>query len=449
MALICALILTPACSSARVTDANGKTTGYVWYDPKPYLLVKRSAGKSKAILESSVVILPDLSKPQYAVHQAGLGKGNLTVKTMNGVLTEFSTGSTDRIPDSIGKLSEKFKAFAEYELTAREARDTLRKELAEARAATSSESEKGEVAEKLESELSSRMLSLDSQVVIPIDLASRLRPAVNNVLQVPAQRQVTFGELYESYRGEESLQGLVNRYGRVFFDRVRNQKPGALWVPRFSDGEKTSVLDDWALPDTDDEAKRAVIETVRKDDGFGEAMARFVMYVSIRGPMDALRSALESYQECATSNVPVGKKCDGPYESVRSKATTARSAVRLARLRDGISLYEMARLEALQDSVDEVLSEFPKKKPGATKEEKLGEVVITYELYELIVCNGRVTEMRRVCPDEVYRLIECAACAPQFSDFVPDASAETAEPAAESPVPEPGSVRTYPIGSGG
>src|SRR5687768_12027754 len=80
------------CAGVRIySDPELKTqTGVRHYAPKPYLLVTRTGAKEKPV-ELSVVYLPNLEEPHFAIMKGGLGNNKMNLKLTNGILTEFGT----------------------------------------------------------------------------------------------------------------------------------------------------------------------------------------------------------------------------------------------------------------------------------------------------------------------------------------------------------------------
>jgi hypothetical protein len=100
--MIGALCVSAGCAGVRVySDAAMKNeTGVKVFAPKPYLMVSRTGAKDKPV-ELSIVYLPDKADAYYIKQRGGFGSNDLSVKTSNGILTEFGTKSDSKIPESL------------------------------------------------------------------------------------------------------------------------------------------------------------------------------------------------------------------------------------------------------------------------------------------------------------------------------------------------------------
>jgi hypothetical protein len=102
-------------------DLTGPETGIKFYSPKPYLLVAHT-GASDHPIDVSVVYIPDLSKPQYAVPQVGIGSNNLTLTlTASGTFNTFGQVTDSQIPQLITALGGLATSLATARKTNREA----------------------------------------------------------------------------------------------------------------------------------------------------------------------------------------------------------------------------------------------------------------------------------------------------------------------------------------
>jgi hypothetical protein len=101
------------CAGVRVySDARmSRETGVKVFAPKPYLLVARTGSKDKPI-ELSIIYLPDTNDAYYIRQKGGWGSSDLSVKTSNGILTEFGTKSDSKIPESLTAMGSLLTAAA-------------------------------------------------------------------------------------------------------------------------------------------------------------------------------------------------------------------------------------------------------------------------------------------------------------------------------------------------
>jgi len=100
--LALALLFT-GCAHISFHDSNnpGRNIGFEYYKPKFYLLVTDDKDGTKA----SVVTLPDLTQPRYALLHAGYGSSNLSLAQSNGVLTTVGQAVDTKIPETIAAVS--------------------------------------------------------------------------------------------------------------------------------------------------------------------------------------------------------------------------------------------------------------------------------------------------------------------------------------------------------
>lgn len=302
---IAALLTTFSCACATTTfvDSSGSATGFRWYDPKPYLLVKR-AEVSGAVLESTVEILPDLERPQFVTQQAGLGSSKFKVATKNGVLTEFSQNTTDAGPATLNKLGDAFKAFAEHEFKTFKERQELR--------------------------------------------AANAPPTSEEVALEAA--------------------GVAEMVGRLdLFEWMQLEAAG---------GDPT--------PDP---------------------------IPSLTAALKIAREALEVLAACLGRDC--GEKpcdCDSERTAAQQAVAAAERQATIDSLRPDIDDRALEkRIVRIGEELRRILPGLAPRKPTDPKVEKLGEVAIRYELYEMVVCEGRVVDLVPVPPEQVCRIVS-AAC---------------------------------------
>jgi hypothetical protein len=119
--LLTGLLIFNSCATVKFYDDSKlkEESGIEFYAPKPYLLVERKPAKDVA-LKSSVIYLPDLSKPKYAKLQAGFGSNDLKLSLSNGIITSYGVTTDSKVPETITALTgvlsatgTTYKSFAE------------------------------------------------------------------------------------------------------------------------------------------------------------------------------------------------------------------------------------------------------------------------------------------------------------------------------------------------
>jgi len=100
--LLLSILVLSGCASVKFySDAELKNkTGLRYYTLKPYLLVEYKAEKDNTV-KTSVVYLPDLANPQYAVIRNGLGSGELKMTLSNGALASYGVVSESDLPKTL------------------------------------------------------------------------------------------------------------------------------------------------------------------------------------------------------------------------------------------------------------------------------------------------------------------------------------------------------------
>ncbi|PHR94011.1 MAG: hypothetical protein COA80_12920 [Leeuwenhoekiella sp.] len=115
------LLIFSSCATVKFyNDANlTQESGIEFYQPKPYLLVERKPSKDVA-LKSSIIYLPDLTKPKYAKLKAGFGSNDLKLSLSNGIITSYGITTDSKVPETITALTgvlsatgTTYKSFAE------------------------------------------------------------------------------------------------------------------------------------------------------------------------------------------------------------------------------------------------------------------------------------------------------------------------------------------------
>lgn len=95
-----------SCSSVKFySDEDLKSaSGLRVYSARPYLLVERNTDKDKPA-KTTVVMLPDLSRPQYLVVKPGIGSNELKLAIENGCLSSYGITTESDIPETINAIA--------------------------------------------------------------------------------------------------------------------------------------------------------------------------------------------------------------------------------------------------------------------------------------------------------------------------------------------------------
>jgi len=110
-----------SCATVKFYDdgALKKETGIEFYQAKPYLLVEKKPAKDVAV-KSTIIYLPDMSRPKYAKLKTGFGSSDLKLSMTNGIITSYGVTSDSKIPETItaltgvlGATGTTYKSFAE------------------------------------------------------------------------------------------------------------------------------------------------------------------------------------------------------------------------------------------------------------------------------------------------------------------------------------------------
>jgi hypothetical protein len=95
-----------SCAAVKVYTDEGltKRTGIKYYHSKPFLLVEKNSAKDIP-LKTTVVYLPDMSKPYYAKTISGLGSNDLKISYENGAISSYGVVTDTKIPEAITSLT--------------------------------------------------------------------------------------------------------------------------------------------------------------------------------------------------------------------------------------------------------------------------------------------------------------------------------------------------------
>ena len=98
-------MMAQGCAHITFHDPNSadskKNIGVEYYPPKLYLLVTQTAEKGYS---ASILTLPDLTQPRYALLHPGYGSSNLSLTLNNGILTQVGQQVDTQIPQTLQAL---------------------------------------------------------------------------------------------------------------------------------------------------------------------------------------------------------------------------------------------------------------------------------------------------------------------------------------------------------
>ncbi|MFA6127520.1 MAG: hypothetical protein WC699_09455 [Bacteroidales bacterium] len=105
--ILSGIMLMWSCASVKFyTDESLKNeTGLRVYTPKPFLLVEYRNTKTESV-RTTIVYLPDLTKPQYIKPKPGIGANVLKVEITNGFLTAYGLTTDTKLPETLGKVTD-------------------------------------------------------------------------------------------------------------------------------------------------------------------------------------------------------------------------------------------------------------------------------------------------------------------------------------------------------
>ncbi|WP_282111694.1 hypothetical protein [Maribacter stanieri] len=94
------------CTGVKFYSDEGlsKETGIKFYQAIPYLLVEKNTKKDET-LKTSIIYLPDMSKPTYAKLYRGMGSFDFKTAFENGSISSFGSVTDTKIPETITSLA--------------------------------------------------------------------------------------------------------------------------------------------------------------------------------------------------------------------------------------------------------------------------------------------------------------------------------------------------------
>jgi hypothetical protein len=100
-------IFVSSCATVKIyNDESLKNeTGLRVYTPKPFLLVEYRHTQTESV-RTTIVYLPDLTKPQYIRQRPGIGSNSLKLDISNGFLTSYGLTTDTKMPETLGKITD-------------------------------------------------------------------------------------------------------------------------------------------------------------------------------------------------------------------------------------------------------------------------------------------------------------------------------------------------------
>lgn len=96
--LVIMQLLLGACASVKFIDKNGVNTGFLYYPPKPYLLVETTKEKGTT---ARLISMPNLSDPRYVKYKGGWGSVTFAFDVTDGMITKFNGTVDSKGPETI------------------------------------------------------------------------------------------------------------------------------------------------------------------------------------------------------------------------------------------------------------------------------------------------------------------------------------------------------------
>jgi len=100
-------IFVSSCATVKFyNDESLKNeTGLRVYTPKPFLLVEYRHTQTESV-RTTIVYLPDLTRPQYIRQKSGIGSNALKLDITNGFLTSYGLTTDSKMPETLGKITD-------------------------------------------------------------------------------------------------------------------------------------------------------------------------------------------------------------------------------------------------------------------------------------------------------------------------------------------------------
>ncbi len=114
------LVVTVLLNSCATVDFYSKSTlsedsktGIEFYSAKPYLLVENNPAKDVS-LRTSIIYLPDLTKPKYAKIKPGIGSSDLKLSLSNGIINSYGITTDSKVPETISALTGALTGYGTF-----------------------------------------------------------------------------------------------------------------------------------------------------------------------------------------------------------------------------------------------------------------------------------------------------------------------------------------------
>lgn len=104
ISIIATLVCLTGCTNIQFYEENDgdlKETGFLYYPPKPYLLIETKDGNAV----TSIISLPDLSKPHRVKQTKGWGSSELGFEIENGMIKSFNSKTDSKGPETLTAIS--------------------------------------------------------------------------------------------------------------------------------------------------------------------------------------------------------------------------------------------------------------------------------------------------------------------------------------------------------
>jgi hypothetical protein len=100
-------VILSSCATVKIySDESLKNeTGLRVYSPKPFLLVEYRHTQTESV-RTTIVYLPDLTRPQYIRQKPGIGSNALKLDISNGFLTSYGLTTDSKMPETLGKITD-------------------------------------------------------------------------------------------------------------------------------------------------------------------------------------------------------------------------------------------------------------------------------------------------------------------------------------------------------
>jgi hypothetical protein len=104
------LALVCGCATVHFVDAPGGKSdkGFLYFPPKPYLLVQNGDHGTVA----SLIALPDVSHPMYVKYEPGWGTMDFSFQTEGGMIKQFGEKTDSKGPETLTALTGGFGSIA-------------------------------------------------------------------------------------------------------------------------------------------------------------------------------------------------------------------------------------------------------------------------------------------------------------------------------------------------